>query len=414
VSREGASLLDVIKSSFTDIETLSTSILIVNVFSWYFPLYIFLRNSLKALAMTYEELLMIFGLHYVAVLLSAIIGIMILRKFTSRNTLLSIWMLLGTLFSFSMVFLEIGNLPIIYLVFFLIGIALGFGYPCCLAYFADSINIESKGKTGGIMLFTAFIGTFLIGFLTNILIFWESVLIYTLWRAMGFIAFQMVKGKKSKIEEKNVETSYTRIFSEKAFTLYMIPWTMFCIVNFFVGPLQEYHWSMDIFSEVLLIEVGIASVATLIGGYFADAIGRKRVVISGYILLGIGYAVLSISPMNTISIGVYSIFDGIAWGLFSLIFLVVMWGDLAGNKASERYYLLGALPFLISSYLWVMVAPFAEVIPISASFSLASFFLFVAVIPLMYAPETLPEKTIRDRELEQYVEQAKKAKEKYT
>jgi hypothetical protein len=31
----------------------------------------------------------------------------------------------------------------------------------------------------------------------------------------------------------------------------------------------------------------------------------------------------------------------------------------------------------------------------------------------MYAPETLPEKRIKDRELKSYVEKAKKAKEKY-
>jgi hypothetical protein len=48
-----------------------------------------------------------------------------------------------------------------------------------------------------------------------------------------------------------------------------------------------------------------------------------------------------------------------------------------------------------------------------AAFSFASFFLFLAVIPLIYAPETLPEKRIKERELREYVEKAKKAKEKH-
>jgi hypothetical protein len=47
------------------------------------------------------------------------------------------------------------------------------------------------------------------------------------------------------------------------------------------------------------------------------------------------------------------------------------------------------------------------------AFSLASFFLFVAVLPLMYAPETLPEKKIKDRELRDYLEKAKRTKDKY-
>jgi len=48
-----------------------------------------------------------------------------------------------------------------------------------------------------------------------------------------------------------------------------------------------------------------------------------------------------------------------------------------------------------------------------AIFSFAAFFLFLAVIPLMYAPETLPEKLIRQKELRRYVEKAKKIREKY-
>lgn len=413
MSKERTSYSEIVKATFMNADILSTFILIVNVFSWYFPLYIFLRNTFKTLAMTYEELLMIFGVHYMAVLLSAFIGTVLIRRILPRNTLLSLWMLLGALFSLFMVFFIIEDFVIILIISFLMGIVFGFGYPSCLAYFADSINVENKGRVGGIMFFAALLGTFLIGFLTNILSFVESVLIYALWRTLGFITFQKAKDKRIMTEEKSVETSFKLIISEKPFTLYMIPWTMFCLVNFFVGPLQEHYWKIDVFNTVLIVEFGIASVATLIGGYFADVIGRKRVVILGYILLGIGYAVLSIFPTDNIAIIVYAVFDGVAWGLFLLIFLLVMWGDLAGNRRKEKYYLLGALPFLISSYMWIIIAPFAEVISISASFSLSSFFLFLAVVPLMYAPETLPEKKIRDRELREYIEKAKKVKEKH-
>ena len=38
----------------------------------------------------------------------------------------------------------------------------------------------------------------------------------------------------------------------------------------------------------------------------------------------------------------------------------------------------------------------------------------MAVIPLMYAPETLPEKTMKDRELKSYVEKAQKLAQKET
>jgi hypothetical protein len=99
--------------------------------------------------------------------------------------------------------------------------------------------------------------------------------------------------------------------------------------------------------------------------------------------------------------------------MFAAVFFMTLWGDLAGNNQKERYYLLGGLPYLLTAFLSVIVTPFVAIIPASTAFSLASFFLFVAVLPLMYAPETLSEKRIKDMELKSYLEKAKKVKEKY-
>jgi uncharacterized membrane protein len=66
------------------------------------------------------------------------------------------------------------------------------------------------------------------------------------------------------------------------------------------------------------------------------------------------------------------------------------------------------MPFLISSFISILVYPFASNIPVSTSFPLASFFLFIAVLPLIYAPETMSEKTIKDRDLKSYAEKALK------
>ena len=63
----------------------------------------------------------------------------------------------------------------------------------------------------------------------------------------------------------------------------------------------------------------------------------------------------------------------------------------------------------------MLFLPYTEVLPSESAytaFSLAAFFLFLAVVPLMYAPETLPEKKMKERQLKQYIEKAKKIKEK--
>jgi hypothetical protein len=49
----------------------------------------------------------------------------------------------------------------------------------------------------------------------------------------------------------------------------------------------------------------------------------------------------------------------------------------------------------------------------AALFSFTAFFLFLAVLPLFFAPETLPEKVKKERELKFYIEKAQKVAQKH-
>jgi hypothetical protein len=53
-----------------------------------------------------------------------------------------------------------------------------------------------------------------------------------------------------------------------------------------------------------------------------------------------------------------------------------------------------------------------QTLEISTAFSLASFFLFIATVPLLYAPESLSEKLMKSRELFNYVNMALKKVQK--
>jgi hypothetical protein len=129
-------------------------------------------------------------------------------------------------------------------------------------------------------------------------------------------------------------------------------------------------------------------------------------------MLGIEYAAMSTLSNSPEALYVFLTLDGITWGLLFSVFFMALWGDLGESHEKEKYYALGGLPYLLSNFLYILIKPYASDIPAVTAFSFASFFLFLAVIPLMYAPETLPEKTIKDRELKNYLEKAQKVKEK--
>jgi MFS family permease len=388
-----------------------------NSFSWYFPLYIFFVNVLDSIQIEYTILLFIYSSHYAAIVVSAFIGNFLSRKL-KRYDLILLWIFIGVLASLSMLPTKSGEVDWIYLASISLGISLGFGFPSCLAYFADSIDLDHRGFIGGFTFFLTFIGMFAIGFLTTMLNYLISILVFIIWRSVGLVILLLVKPKHYQ-QVEIADVSYWMILHERSFILYLIPWLMFSLINFleipfFDIPLQQNFLGTDVRYLISIGEFGIGGVSAFVGGLLSDVIGRKRIIVSAYLMVGIGYAVLSFSFSSLIILYLYVLLDGIAWGIFALMFYLIIWGDLAGTRSKEKYYLIGTLPFLISSFVSFFVAPYAGIIHPSMAFSLASFFLFLAVIPLMYAPETLPEKKLRERELRSYIEKAKKVKEKFT
>ena len=394
---------------------LATFVLVVNAFSWYFPLYVFFENTLRKF-LEFNVLLGTLGIHYAAVIGFATVGTTVIKRFASRSTILCVWMFIGVVSSAMMIILDTSNIAYLLLVSFLLGISLGLGFPSCLAYFGDHSKKENRGRLGGITFCASGFSMLLVGLFISTSTFAIGVLILTVWRGLGLILFLLVNPKQ-ECRQSVVDVSFRSVLVDRSFVLYLVPWIMFCLVNFLEIPMlrarAEILFEIDLALLFPIAEFGIGGFVALVSGWFVDSIGRKRVVIFGFIVLGIAYALLGLFSNVILSWYLLIMLDGIAWGIFSLIFYMVIWADLAGNRLKEKHYLVGILPFLISAYLQILFTPYAELIDVSAAFSLASLFLFLAVLPLLYAPETLPERVIRKRHLQKYLEDVKKVKKKY-
>ena len=177
----------------------------------------------------------------------------------------------------------------------------------------------------------------------------------------------------------------------------------------------EKFFGSDQFALIQVAEFAFIGIFAFIGGFVADIWGRKRVIIAGFVMLGIEYATLSAFSTSvdpTFLSYIFLTLDGITWGLLFSVFFTVIWGDLGENFQKEKLYALGGIPFLLAGFLSVLIVPSIDTNNLATAFTIASFFLFVAVIPLMYAPETLPEKAIKDRDLQSYIKKAQKISKK--
>ena len=372
---------------------------------------LFLVNNLSSIFYSLNERMVLWITYYATIIASSIVGAFVSQKMNQKSYLIYFWVISGIFVLFLTYYLF--TLPL--LASFLLGASFGYGFPVCLAFFGEHTNIESRGRIGGLSVFISiglglpFISLVFASFsITGLL----SVSIMVL--GVLLLIFRYIAVEETKLARKS---SFMSLIGNRTFLYYLIPWAMFIIVDELESSILEYflkNYLGDIFFEqVRLINSILIAVFGLVGGFLIDSIGRKKVVIYGFVSLGLTYALVGFLSNISWLWYVFGIIDGITWGLFIVIFILTIWGDISVGESKEGGYAIGVLPLFFGSILREALRRYLELVPVYASFSFASFFLFLAVIPLLYAPETLPEKVIRRKELRKYVEKAKKIREKY-
>jgi len=383
--------------------------LLFNVFSWRYVMLLIIDSILSDLHVTYTQDTTIWVAYYSAIIGSGLVGSILSSKI-SRLNLLYFWVILGAVLSSLPALVNSFTVTHAMLISILLGTSFGLGMPSCLAYFADCTHLENRGQISGITWLVTNLSAPLFAFSFGMLDLKASSLIFAAWRAFGLFVFFLKPEKRidSEIKTKN---SFISILRNKSFALYFTAWLMFNLIDSFERPILDYIFGD--FQYILAAPV-IGSVFTLIAGVSCDRIGRKRVALYGFVAMGIAYAIVGIAPATLFSWYFFITTESISWAIFFVVFILILWGDLSESGNREKYYVIGAAtPYFLSDIVRMLSAPFVTFIPASSAFSLASFFLFLAVLPLLYAPETLPERKIELRRLRRYVEKAKKLQQEY-
>jgi MFS family permease len=381
-------------------KNLVSTILVGNAFVWYYAV----LNALTSITPSIP--LWAWFLHFSGLIVSALVGASFGRRF-DRSKFLIAWLIMGIVSSATFSALDGTSLVMVGLVSLFLGLTLGFGMPACMSYFSDSVAIESRGRMSGITMLGSGIGIAVFGSLLGTDPFLIGMIL-AVWRLIGLSVFLWAKDYR-RIERQEVEPSYRQIFRQQHFALYFVPWLMFSLVNYFAVPIMP--------DGILqIVQTAFMGASAVLGGVFVDSLGRKRIAIAGFAMLGLGSAVLGFSgnPVPYVVRCFNAVIDGVAWGFLLVLFILTLWGDLSHFRSSDKYYALGVMPFFASKLLELSVGDLAvRIMSSSALFSFTAFFLFLAILPLVYAPETLPEKVMKKRELTLYVAKAQEIAEKY-
>lgn len=388
-------------------------LIIISAFIWCTYGMAILRKLIiiNTMVSDYVTELMFCTFSFTGTVLSIFTGTLLVSRFISRRSLLLNWAAIGILSSTALPFLLLPTTEgSIFALAFLISFSFGFGLPSALAQFAETTSKANRAKMGAIVTVFMILGNIIayIMITDNLML---NTLILIIWRSLGLAGVIPLwsLGKK----EQNIGSAIA--YSNRNVFNYFISWLIFSSINFFGLSMSYQIYGYDFVNSSATFEYLIASMFAILSGLIADRFGRKKIALVGFILLGSGYAILGMFPFNIYAWYLHMFIDGITWGIFSVIFWFTIWGDLANEKSGEVYYVLGLLPYTLSAFLRVAVGPWvAEFFSPYAVFSFVAFLLFLAVIPLMYAPETLPENVVKEWELRRYVEKAKRIREKFT
>jgi len=376
--------------------------LVLNAVTWFYAIAYITEFTSPALVPFASSLRWVF---YAATAVSMLIGPLVAGKI-GKARFLFFWILLGVISSlFPIVLPTSGYYEVVVLLVFW-GFAFGIGFPSCLALIPAATKIEERGRAGG----KTFLATYAIlpFFLLAIghLDLLSCSLLLAAWRSLSLGVFLLHVDTNDAVRLKPV--SYLSILRRGTFLLYFLPWLAFCLINYFETQVLGEFFGKSISALIITTEFVIGSLFCLIAGRLMDLKGRKKVIIAGLVMLGLGYALLSLFPLIPLVQAFYVIADGIAFGIFTVAFIFVVWGDMSNGERGEKFYALGNITIPVAVMLSIFISPWLKMVNASSAFSLASFFIFLAIIPVFFAPELLPEKVTKEREIRKYVEEAKK------
>jgi MFS family permease len=314
------------------------------------------------------------------------------------------WVLVGVLFSLLFILKDSSNITSLLFLQVILGVYFGVGMPLCMAFYAKSTQIQNRAKLSGVIILLIGVGLPLISILggANLILFSVALAV---WRAIALLLMLPLKASNNQPEIIKTVT-FRSVISNKPFLLYVFPWLMFSLINELTGTMNRNYLNITIGGSFQAIENVVAGASAILCGIYADKKGRKRLALAGFAFLGLGYASIGLFVGNAFAAWFFIFVDGVAWGALSMLFLVTIWGDIAQNNNSEKNYFLGVLPYLFSNLAGIWAGSIISNIDIKLVFSFASIFLFIAILPLMYAPETLPDKILKHLDLNSYINKA--------
>jgi MFS family permease len=333
-------------------------------------------------------------------ILSLLIGAYLNRRLNLKGHL--IWNLFGLIFGITLI-LSINGLDGLLLYSILGGFSLGFCIPGTITCVINMTNYENRGSISGILIMITYV------FIIICSLFINTAIQLGIFLSLAKIVNMLIASKIDFVKSLPIESPFIKygITVKASFALI---WLIFNSVDAITTAIIAKHVSEYNIELIQMATLVIGLISMFLGGLLMDNKGRKKLLIFCYAYLGLEYAMVSLSGGQLIG---YTFLDGIAWGILTVYFFMVLAGDIIFPKMRAIFISVMMALAIIGQYLREIFYTESIGIQIEQIFPLTVLLLFIAAVVVLILPETLPDKFLRKKELQDYIQKAKKIKEKH-
>jgi hypothetical protein len=348
------------------------------------------------------------ALHYFAIASTLIIGSLVFSRISksgiARVSLAAISIQGVVLFVVSSDILKLAIIFSMTVLFSLVLLAL-------FSWFWRITELQERGRATGLMGFVALPFCFLTGEVVVASLDFNSTALLSVILASGVLVLFSLSPGRSLTRQKSTPPNY---WEGRTVFLYSVPWVVFSLVNATLAS----NVSLSISAQVspsfyfLLLASQIAGVCVgaVVGGVVADFFGRRHSLALSLTLYGIGSAFVGLLQDNVIFLVAYAV-NGLSWGILFVLYIFVVWGDLATEKNVERMYSVGLVVFY--SILGVGVfSPQISQAPLITTALASCLLIFFLNVPVLLAPELLPSDIREKARLALHIKAVKKIRRK--
>lgn len=312
-----------------------------------------------------------------------------LMQRVSKTSLVATWSIFSSVGTILITLIP--NTTLIIAIFLLLGAIFGIGLLALFALFWETTVPEERGRMSGLIGFISLLISPLVYVLVGNLDF-SVILILSVILNSATMAVLLLRPNKEAVQSGRRDLE--RYTGKRTVLLYSIPWLAFSVINATLGKtisLQvSYQFNPTSVALLVTMQVVGGSIGALLGGLMADFVGRRLSLVTGLILYGISSAISGLAQSYELFYLSY-IGIGLTWGIFLTLYLFVVWGDLANAETHLRMYSIGLVIYYSATGIGSLFGSQLSYISLMVASIISCLFIFLSNIPLLFAPELLPQ-----------------------